>query len=226
MTRILICDHNSLHFFICIYTWLTFTINYFLEHEWYLCPLTAVAYMSVTTFICDDYTTCLKIDKLHHPCSNDTRTMQKQGFFFWVTNFRQEWPSLLFLCVCTCHACYVVHTHCTHTNANWQFPQKQNDKSDWCWQRWLCNWVMQLVRLQSFQGMLVTGVRFRLSKFPPSNKQVSCSRTPHLYGIFPIDEVFWTSWKALDRWWEALASSQLTDKKYPRWSKWLRLWKN
>ena len=40
----------------------TFTINYFLEHEWwYLYPLAAVAYVSVTTFICDDYTTCLKI---------------------------------------------------------------------------------------------------------------------------------------------------------------------
>ena len=104
------------------------------------------------------YATCLKIDKLHHPCNDNTRAMQKHNaVFFWVTNFRQKRPSLLFFsCVRTCHACYVAHTcflivvgKCRLT----QFPQKQNNKSGWCWQRWLCNWVAQLMKLQSFQGI-------------------------------------------------------------------------
>ena len=87
-----------------------FTINYFLEHEWwYLYPLAAVAYVSVTTFICDDYTTCLKIINcitqvmqvmiILGPCRNN-----------WVTNFRQEWPSLLF-CVYT-HKMQIVVGKC------------------------------------------------------------------------------------------------------------------
>ena len=105
-----------------------FTINYFLEHEWwYLYPLAAVAYVSVTTFICDDYTTCLKIINcitqvmiILGPCRNN-----------WVTNFRQEWPNLLFLCV---------HILCTNAKLH-TAPQKQNNKSDWRWQRWHCNWV-------------------------------------------------------------------------------------
>ena len=78
--------------------------------------LTAVAYMSVTTFICDDYTTCLKIIKLINCITQVTmilRPCRNNAVFFWVTNFRQEWPSLLFFCVCTCCACYVSHTHCT-----------------------------------------------------------------------------------------------------------------
>ena len=96
----------------------TFTINYFLEHEWYLCPLTAVAYMSVTTFICDDYTTCLKIINcitqvmiILGPCRNN-----------WITNFRQERPSLLFLVHTQNANCSRQMQNCT------QFPQKQNNK--------------------------------------------------------------------------------------------------
>ncbi len=81
----------------------TFTINYFLEHEWYhLCPLTVVAYMSVTTFICDDYTTCLKIIKLINcithvmiilgPCRNND--------FFLSNKFQAGMAKFaLFLCV-------------------------------------------------------------------------------------------------------------------------------
>src|SRR6266511_1522938 len=94
--------------------------------------LTAVAYMSVTTFICDDYTTCLKIDKLHHPCNDNdnTRAMQKHNAFFLSNKFQAGTAkSAFFSCVCTCHACYVAHTcflivvgKCRLT----QFPQKQN----------------------------------------------------------------------------------------------------
>ena len=70
-----------------------------------------------------------KTDKLHHPCNDNTRTMQKQCFFFWVTNFRQELLSLLF-CVCAHVVHVMLHTRkCKLT----QFPQKQNNKSDWCW---------------------------------------------------------------------------------------------
>ena len=63
----------------------TFTINCFLEHEWYLCPLTAVAYMCCMHVYCDIHLwwlyNTLENYKLHHPsnASNDnTRTMQKQ----------------------------------------------------------------------------------------------------------------------------------------------------
>ena len=67
--------------------------------------------------------------------------------FFWVTNFGQEQLSLLFF-VCAHIVHVMLHTHkCKLT----QFPQKQNNKSDWCWQRWLCNWVTQFVKLQGFQ---------------------------------------------------------------------------
>ena len=141
------CDHNSLHFCEFIFIepkyrsrscdntrtviyisakkksidysidYWTFTINYFLEQEWYLCPLTAVAYMSIVTFICDDYTTCLKIINcitqvmiILEPCRNN-----------WVTNF-----SCFFLCACI--VCVILHTQkCKLT----QFPQKRNNKSDW-----------------------------------------------------------------------------------------------
>ena len=100
------------------------------------------------------------------PCKNN-------AFFFWRTNFKFA----LFFCVCTC---YVAHICCTcllivvgkcklHTVLS-----KIINKSDWYWQKWLCNWITQLVRLQGFQGMLVTGVRFRFSKFPPSNMQSRC----------------------------------------------------
>ncbi len=76
-----------------------FTINYFLEHEWwYLYPLAAVAYVSVTTFICDDYTTCLKIiNCITHvmiilgPCRNN-------AFFFWVSLYS------FFMCARAVHA--------------------------------------------------------------------------------------------------------------------------
>ena len=80
-----------------------------------------------------------------------------------------------FFCVCTCCACYVAHTCCicflivVGRCKLTQFPQKWNNKSDWYWQRWFCDWVTQLMKLQSFQGMLVTGVRFIFNKFPPSN---------------------------------------------------------
>ncbi len=87
------------------------------------------------------------------------------------------------------------------------------NKSDWCWQRWLCDWVTQLVRLQCFQGVLVTGVRFRLNKFPPSNMQALCFHTPHNHGIFFHRWSNWTCWKALDRWWEALAGAGI----FPSW---------
>jgi len=70
---------------------------------------------------------------------------------------------------------------------------------------WLCNWVTQLVKLQNFQGMLVTGVRFRFNKFPPSNMSLRVLNTPVSMEFFPIDR-FITCWKALDRWWEALAN--------------------
>ena len=120
----------------------TFTINYFLEHEWYLCP----SLLLCTTFICDDYTTCLKIINcitqvmqvmiILGPCRNN-----------WVTNFRQEWPSLLFF----------VHTQNANCSRQMQIAHsflknKIINKSDWCWQRWLCDWVTQLVKLQCFQG--------------------------------------------------------------------------
>ena len=69
-----------------------FTINYFLEHEWwYLYPLAAVAYVSVTTFICDDYTTCLKIiNCITHvmiilgPCRNNNKFQAGTAIFFFV----------------------------------------------------------------------------------------------------------------------------------------------
>ena len=150
----------------------TFTINYFLEQEWYLCPLTAaVAYMSIVTFICDDYTTCLKIINcitqvmqvmiILGPCRNN-----------WVTNFRQERPSLLFL----------VHTQNANCSRQMQIAHsflknKIINKSDWCWQRWLCDWVTQLMRLWCFQGVLVTGVRFRLNKISSFKHAIGCSRT-------------------------------------------------
>ena len=166
MAHILTCDHNSLHFFICIYTWFcdfiepkyrsrscdnTRTVIYIsakkkvlqvriLDFYHKLFPwawmiplsLTAVAYMSIVMFVHDDYTTCLKIIKLINcithvmiilgPCRNN-------AFFFWVTNFRQELLSLLF-CVCAHVVHVMLHTRkCKLT----QFPQKQNNKSDWCW---------------------------------------------------------------------------------------------
>src|SRR5439155_24370501 len=74
--------------------------------------LTAVAYMSVTTFICDDYTTCLKIIKLINcithvmmilgPCRNNA--------FFLSNKFQAGTAKFaLFFHVCTCCACYVAH---------------------------------------------------------------------------------------------------------------------
>ena len=127
---------------------------------------TCVAYMSIVTFICDDYTTCLKIINcitqvmqvmiILGPCRNN-----------WVTNFRQGRPSLLFF----------VHTQNANCSRQMQIAHsflknKIIKKSDWCWQRWLCGWATQLVRLQCFQGVLVTGVRFRLNKFPPFKHEI------------------------------------------------------
>jgi hypothetical protein len=79
----------------------TFTINCFLEHEWYLCP----SLLLCTTFICDDYTTCLKIIKLINCITHVTTILgpcKNNAFFFWRTNFKFA----LFFCVCTC---YVAH---------------------------------------------------------------------------------------------------------------------
>ena len=159
----------------------TFTMNCFLEHEWYLCSLIAVAYMSIVMFVHDDYTTCLKIiNCITHvmiilgPCRNNNKFQSGTVNFF----------------VCTCCACCDAHTCCVcfpivvGKCKLTQFPQKWNNKSDWCWQRWLCNWVAQLVKLQSFQVMLVTGVRFIFNKFPPSNMQLVAFTPPHNHGIF------------------------------------------
>ena len=92
------------------------------------------------------------------------------------------------------------------------------NKSDWYWQRWLCNWVTQLVRLQSFQGMLVTGVRFRLSKFPPSNMQSRCKAQLSTMEFFSTGERglnmlegFAQMMRGFGKCWHL---SQLTDKKY------------
>ena len=112
------------------------------------------------------------------PCRNNT--------FFWVTQ----------ISVACAHA---VHVLCTHV----AFPQEWNNKSDWCWQRWLCNWVTQLMKLQ---GMLVTGVRFIFNKFPPSNIVVRRFHTLRSHRIFSIGEDNPHVGKALDRWWEALTS--------------------
>ena len=95
---------------------LDFYHKLFPEHEWYLSLLTAVAYMSVTTFICDDYTTCLKIIKLINcithvmiilgPCRNND--------FFLSNKFQAGMAKFaLFLCA-----------HVVHTNANWHSSLK------------------------------------------------------------------------------------------------------
>src|SRR5438874_3112394 len=97
--------------------------------------LTAVAYMSVTTFICDDYTTCLKIIKLINcithvmiilgPCRNNA--------FFLSNKFQAGMAKSAFFHVCTCCACYVAHTCFLIVVGKCrliQFPQKQNKKSD------------------------------------------------------------------------------------------------
>ena len=63
--------------------------------------------MSVTTFICDDYTTCLKIDKLHHPCNDNTRTMQKQ----LNNKFQAGTAKSAFFCACT-HKMQIVVGKC------------------------------------------------------------------------------------------------------------------
>ena len=122
----------------------TFTINCFLEHEWYLCPIPHCCCIHVYCDVCSWWLyNMLENYKLHHPCNDNTRTMQKLQA--GTTNF---------FCVCTCFL--IVVGRCKLT----QFPQKWNNKSDWYWQRWFCDWVTQLMKLQSFQGMLVTGVRF------------------------------------------------------------------
>jgi len=40
-----------------------------------------------------------------------------------------------------------------------------------------------------FSGFLVTGVRFRFNKFPPSNMSTRYLGTPHNHGIFSAGEV-------------------------------------
>jgi len=143
MTRVLTCDHNSLHFFICIYTWFcdfiepkyrsqscdntraiiyifrpkekvlitgecwTFTINYF-PWAWMIpLSLTVIAYMSISWWLYN----MLENYKLHHPCNDNTRTMQKQCFF-WRINFKFA----LFLCV---HVlCVLSCTHILHMLPN------------------------------------------------------------------------------------------------------------
>ena len=61
---------------------LDFYHKLFLEHEWYLCPLTAVAYMCCIHVYCDIHLwwlyNMLENYKLHHPSNDNTRTMQKQ----------------------------------------------------------------------------------------------------------------------------------------------------
>ena len=91
--------------------------------------------------------------------------------FFLSNKFQAGMAKSAFFHVCTCCACYVAHTCFLIVVGKCrliQFPQKQNKKSDWCWQIWLCDWATQLVKLQSFQGMLVTGVRFRFNKLVSS----------------------------------------------------------
>ena len=67
-----------------------------------------------------------------------------------------------------------------------------------------------------FSGFLVTGVRFRFNKFPPSNMQVPCSHMPHNHGIFfsigeQVEHIgrLWIG----ERLWPVLALSQLAGKK-------------
>ncbi len=198
MTRVLTCDHNSLHFFICIYTWFcdfiepkyrsqscgnTRTVIYisakkkvliwlqvrilYFYHKLFPWAWMSSAYMSIVMFVRDDYKTCLKvINCITHvmiilePCRNNNKFQAGMANFFVYVHMLHM--------VCCAHT---FHTHflivvgkCRLT----QFPQKQNKKSDWCWQIWLCDWATQLVKLQSFQGMLVTGVRFRFNKLVSS----------------------------------------------------------
>src|SRR6266542_4301429 len=94
--------------------------------------LTAVAYMSVTTFICDDYTTCLKIiNCITHvmiilgPCRNNDfflsdKFQAGRVCIHEYKPYRQERPSLLFfvwymLCM----------LHFTHKCKLTQFPQNK-----------------------------------------------------------------------------------------------------
>ena len=156
----------------------TFTINCFLEHKWYLCPFTAaVAYMCCIHVYCDIHLwwlyNTLENYKLHHPsnASNDnTRTMQKQ----LSNKFQAGTAKSAFFCACT-HKMQIVVGKCKIAHSF--LKNKIINKSDWRWQRWLCDWVTQLVRLQCFQGVLVTGVRFRLNKISSFKHAIGCSRT-------------------------------------------------
>jgi len=75
----------------------TFTINYF-PWAWMIpLSLTVIAYMSISWWLYN----MLENYKLHHPCNDNTRTMQKQCFFFWRTNFKFA----LFFCVCMYCVC-------------------------------------------------------------------------------------------------------------------------
>jgi len=86
------------------------------------------------------YATCLKIDKLHHPCNDNMIILGPCGnnAFFFSSKF-QAGTTNFFVCA---HAVHVMlHTHCTRflivvsKCKLIQFPQKQNNKSDWCWQK-------------------------------------------------------------------------------------------
>jgi hypothetical protein len=73
------------------------------------------------------------------------------------------------------------------------------------------------MKLQSFQGMLVTGVRFIFNKFPPSNMQALCKAPPSTMEFFSTSEgdlnTLGRLWTDDERLWLVLALSQLAGKK-------------
>jgi hypothetical protein len=191
----------------------TFTINCFLEHEWYLCP----SLLLCTTFICDDYTTCLKTDELHHPCNDNTRTMQKQCFFFF-----EQISSLhsFFVCAHAVHA--MLHTHkCKlHSSLKNKIINLTSIGKD--------GTVTELHNLWGcsvFRGVLITGVRFnKISYHKQASAVQSINSAP--WNFFPQVKVTCTSWRIWtddERLWQVLASFPADRQKIP---KWLRLWEN
>ena len=53
--------------------------------------------------------------KLHHPCNDNTRTMQKQCFFFLSNKFQAGMAKFAFFFVCA-HVVHVMfHTHIAHS---------------------------------------------------------------------------------------------------------------
>ena len=137
-----------------------------------------------------------KTDKLHHPYNDNTRTMQKQYFFFWVTNFRQEQPTLhsFFMCVHMLCACYVAHTlsncsrqmqiaHSSLKNKIINLTDVGKDGSvTESHNSWGCN-----LGCRVFRGYWSQVSDLDLTKFPPSNMWLGALNTLRLYGIFPTD---------------------------------------